>query len=303
VVGAGFGMTGFTYHDAESTLRATWHLPRLAGPEYPGTVGTMRNSARDPPRRRAGRRRGGPARHDGAGARRPAGLSSGSSARYDLVVGADGIRSRVRELAFDGAPGPDYTGVVVWRADRPPAGGRSLPPLQRAARDVRAVPGLARPDAHVRGGAAGRFGNVAADDEPALMRALLAGFGGFAGDMRDRITDAGQVVRCPVEAILVPPPWHDARTALIGDAVQRTAADAGDRRGDHARGRGRARGDARRGRRRARQHGRVHPPGLGALPARGRGSVARTRGITEPTPGFDVAAFERRVRGELAKPY
>jgi hypothetical protein len=33
------------------------------------------------------------------------------------------------------------------------------------------------------------------------------------------------------------------------------------------------------------------------------GSVARTRGITEPTPGFDVAAFERRVRCELAKPY
>jgi hypothetical protein len=32
-------------------------------------------------------------------------------------------------------------------------------------------------------------------------------------------------------------------------------------------------------------------------------SVARTRGIIEPTPDFDVAAFERRVWGELAKPY
>jgi 2-polyprenyl-6-methoxyphenol hydroxylase-like FAD-dependent oxidoreductase len=38
------------------------------------------------------------------------------------VVGADGIRSRVRDLVLDGAPGPDYCGVVVWRAllDRPP---------------------------------------------------------------------------------------------------------------------------------------------------------------------------------------
>jgi 2-polyprenyl-6-methoxyphenol hydroxylase-like FAD-dependent oxidoreductase len=32
-------------------------------------------------------------------------------------------------------------------------------------------------------------------------------------------------------------------------------------------------------------------------------SVARTEGIICPTPGFDVAAFERRIWGELAKPY
>jgi hypothetical protein len=32
-------------------------------------------------------------------------------------------------------------------------------------------------------------------------------------------------------------------------------------------------------------------------------SVARTRGIIDPTPDFDVAAFERRIWGELAKPY
>jgi hypothetical protein len=32
-------------------------------------------------------------------------------------------------------------------------------------------------------------------------------------------------------------------------------------------------------------------------------SVARTEGIIRPTPGFDVAAFERRIWGELAKPY
>jgi hypothetical protein len=32
-------------------------------------------------------------------------------------------------------------------------------------------------------------------------------------------------------------------------------------------------------------------------------SVARTEGIIRPAPDFDVAAFERRVWGELAKPY
>jgi 2-polyprenyl-6-methoxyphenol hydroxylase-like FAD-dependent oxidoreductase len=32
-------------------------------------------------------------------------------------------------------------------------------------------------------------------------------------------------------------------------------------------------------------------------------SVPRTEGIIRPTPDFDVAAFERRVWSELAKPY
>src|SRR3954470_18558876 len=39
---AGFGMTAFKYHDAASAVRATADLPRLAGPEYPGTIGILR---------------------------------------------------------------------------------------------------------------------------------------------------------------------------------------------------------------------------------------------------------------------
>jgi 2-polyprenyl-6-methoxyphenol hydroxylase-like FAD-dependent oxidoreductase len=44
VVAAGFAMTGFKYHDAAGTLRATSDLPRLAGPEHPGMVGVMRDA-------------------------------------------------------------------------------------------------------------------------------------------------------------------------------------------------------------------------------------------------------------------
>jgi FAD-dependent urate hydroxylase len=43
------------------------------------------------------------------------GFTDGSSADYDLVVGADGIRSTIRRLAF-GGPQPTYSGQVVWRA-------------------------------------------------------------------------------------------------------------------------------------------------------------------------------------------
>jgi 2-polyprenyl-6-methoxyphenol hydroxylase-like FAD-dependent oxidoreductase len=40
-------------------------------------------------------------------------LSDGSAATYDLVIGADGVGSSVRSLAFD-APPPVYGEQMVW---------------------------------------------------------------------------------------------------------------------------------------------------------------------------------------------
>jgi 2-polyprenyl-6-methoxyphenol hydroxylase-like FAD-dependent oxidoreductase len=308
VVEHGFGMTAFRYHDATSTQRAESELPRLAGPEHPGTVGILR-----------GRLHAillGAAEEAGADVRlgttvqsldgSEVELSDGTSARYDVLVGADGIRSRVRALAFDGDAAPEYTGVVVWRAlmDRPtavdqfhlynaPRATCGLCPVSEAQMYLFAV----QPQRE--------FARVPAADEPALMRELLGEFRGLIGELRARIVEPGQIVRRPVEAILVPPPWHRGRTVLIGDAV-------------HA-----------------------PPPTLAAgaaivledavvldemLAGAGGGdveatlaafverrfercrlvveqSVARTRGIIDPTPDFDVAAFERRIWGELATPY
>ena len=41
------------------------------------------------------------------------------AAQYDLVVGADGIHSKVRGLVFPDAPEPEYTGQIVWRYNVP----------------------------------------------------------------------------------------------------------------------------------------------------------------------------------------
>ena len=49
-------------------------------------------------------------------------LTASESARFDLVIGADGVQSRVRALAFPDAQSPQYVGQCVWRA-RVPRGG------------------------------------------------------------------------------------------------------------------------------------------------------------------------------------
>ncbi len=49
-------------------------------------------------------------------------FTDGSRRRYDLVIGADGLYSKVRESVFPQAPKPQYSGQAVWRAvlPRPP---------------------------------------------------------------------------------------------------------------------------------------------------------------------------------------
>jgi 2-polyprenyl-6-methoxyphenol hydroxylase-like FAD-dependent oxidoreductase len=45
-------------------------------------------------------------------------FSDGSFGNYDLVIGADGITSTVRSLAFD-TIAPSYTGAMAWRSVAP----------------------------------------------------------------------------------------------------------------------------------------------------------------------------------------
>ena len=43
-------------------------------------------------------------------------FTDGSHATYDLVVGADGVHSRTRDMLFPDAPKPAFTGQGCWRA-------------------------------------------------------------------------------------------------------------------------------------------------------------------------------------------
>ena len=46
-------------------------------------------------------------------------FTDGQSQRYDLVIGADGLYSKVREAVLPEAPQPQYSGQAVWRCVLP----------------------------------------------------------------------------------------------------------------------------------------------------------------------------------------
>jgi len=147
-------------------------------------------------------------------------FSDGSRGAYDVVVGADGANSRVRELIFGPATRPQYTGQAVWRAmvPRPPevkarhayygprhkAGFNPVSEREMYIYLVQNVQGSAR---------------LEPERWPAVMQELLADFGGHIGEVRSRISDPRRIVYRPVSALLLPRPWYRGRVMVIGDAA------------------------------------------------------------------------------------
>jgi 2-polyprenyl-6-methoxyphenol hydroxylase-like FAD-dependent oxidoreductase len=150
-------------------------------------------------------------------------FTDGSGGRYDLVVGADGVHSRLRELAFPGAPGPAFTGQGCWRAvvPRPPDldGGRVFVggPVKAGVTPVSREEMYLFLLQHVPD-------NPRMPEErwPELLAAQLQGFGGLLGAIRDRLDASSRINYRPLEKLLLPPPWHRGRVLLIGDAAHAT---------------------------------------------------------------------------------
>jgi 2-polyprenyl-6-methoxyphenol hydroxylase-like FAD-dependent oxidoreductase len=142
---------------------------------------------------------------------------------YDLVVGADGIYSQTRPMLFAHAPAPQFTGQGAWRivsqrsadVDRAtifvggpcPLGLIPVSSTQLYMFVLEHVPDNVHmhPASYVE-----------------RLRALLAAYGGAAARVRDAIDGTTPIVYRPLEAILLPAPWHRGRVVLLGDAVHAT---------------------------------------------------------------------------------
>ena len=153
----------------------------------------------------------------------PAALSDGSvAARGDILIGADGLRSAIRE-AMLGAEAPRFTGAVAWRAVVPREAAPGLP----EGACVWVGDGRHAVTYPLRGGRLANFVGVVERDEPGEeswtaegRRAdALADFGDWPAPLPDILKAAEAVHRWPLYDRPPLPRWTDGPVALLGDAA------------------------------------------------------------------------------------
>ena len=221
-----FDSLGLRAPDPAGTLLAEIPDARTGGPDLPATVGLPRPALA---RIMADRAVAAGARlrlgttvsslsQDGSGV--DVLFSDGSAGRYDLVVGADGIRSATRRMiGISDEPRP--TGMGIFRAFGPrpasvtrtdlyyggpcyiagycPTGADTLYAyLVEDARDRAAMTPAAR---------------------LAAMQDLATDYHGPWDDIRTSLTDPQTVNYTLFEALIVAAPWNRGRVVLVGDAA------------------------------------------------------------------------------------
>jgi 2-polyprenyl-6-methoxyphenol hydroxylase-like FAD-dependent oxidoreductase len=151
-------------------------------------------------------------------------FTDGTQARYDLVIGADGLYSKVREAVFPDAPKPEYSGQGVWRAVLP-----RLPEVNGTMMWMgpKIKPGLnpVSKDQMYLFVTEDRAVNDFLDPAEFLprLKALLAPFpASLLQQVREQLNEDSQIIYRPLESLLMPSPWYRRRVVLIGDTVHAT---------------------------------------------------------------------------------
>ena len=157
-------------------------------------------------------------------------FTDGQTRSYDLVVGADGLYSQVRETVFGAELKPAYTGQVCWRYNLPRMDGLDKIWVYLGATGTAGFVPLAEDLMYmltIEKPPEGAPLRLAREGMAALYRERLAQFGGAVAAHRELIADDDAVVYRPVENVLVPPPWYRGRVVLIGDAAHATSPHCG----------------------------------------------------------------------------
>lgn len=151
-------------------------------------------------------------------------FTDGSRQRYDLVIGADGLYSKVRQTVFPQAPKPQYSGQAVWRAVLPRPADIETCVMWMGPRIKPGVNPVSKTEMYLFV-TEPRPTNEHVD--PATfadhLRGLLADFPAPALQaIRAQIGPDSQIVYRPLEGLLMPRPWSNGRVVLIGDTVHAT---------------------------------------------------------------------------------
>lgn len=155
-------------------------------------------------------------------------LSDGSEARYDLVVGADGINSRVRKLIFTDAPEPQYAGQmsIRWMIPGPRIEGEAWYVAEKGRlgffhmpkQELVYVPLVVNMEDR----------RLSQQDAYEIVDELLSTYSAPAVvNLRSHLKPDSTLICRPFKYIFVPSPWYRDRVLLIGDAAHATTAHMG----------------------------------------------------------------------------
>lgn len=224
--GYGFDTLGLRAPDAEGTLLVEFPDVRSGGPDLPATLGMPRPElARILSDRAAAaevKLRFGMTctalRQDASGV--DVTFPDGSGARYDLLIGADGIRSVIRRMLGITLE-TRATGMGIWRAFGPRPASVTRTDLYYGGPCYIAGYCPTSEDslyAYLVEDARDRS-TLTPEQQLATMCDLAAAYHGPWDDIRDTLTDPARVNYTWFETHVLPPPWHRGRVVLIGDAA------------------------------------------------------------------------------------
>ncbi len=150
-------------------------------------------------------------------------FTDGTFGAYDLVIGADGVNSKVRNMVF-GDLAPQFVGQAVWRytMKRPKDMANAIIMFFGEKTKAGIVP-MSEDSVYVFVVTAEPGNPWKPEDQlHVLMRESLQEFGGLIAELKEQITDPKGVIYRPISTLLVDNPWYRGRVLLLGDSAHAT---------------------------------------------------------------------------------
>lgn len=156
-------------------------------------------------------------------------FTDGSTGSYDILVAADGIRSKVRNMVF-GEMSPRFLGVSVWRYPFPMHEDLDTGQMYYGKRSKIGFIPMSADSMYMF------MVSFEGDDNPKIkreelvpiMRDYLTEFPvKIAQDAKEQLTDPDLVNYRPIDGLHMADPWYKNRVIVIGDGAHATAPQLG----------------------------------------------------------------------------
>lgn len=156
-------------------------------------------------------------------------FTDGTEGSYQLVVGADGVNSKVRNMVF-GEQKPHYVGSSVWRyAFKRPTELETGYMFFGKRTKLGLIPMTADTIYMFVVSAEGEDNPFIPEEElVSRLKTYVSEYPAkMVADLVDQITDPKGVIYRPLETLVMPAPWYKNRVLIIGDAAHATIPQLG----------------------------------------------------------------------------